>query len=124
MRAYDLLSGKTKYFLMLIYNQIVAREDERIKKTKDLVVYITSSSVPMSSSNVNKKTPLILLYHKLHGAPNWWFSTTEKDFDHCPHICHVTSNRSLYRQADLVLFESPRKIVSNEGDQLRLGYFR
>ena len=71
-----------------------------------------------------KKKPLILLYHKLHGRVNWWFNTTDADFKRCTYKCQVTTDRSLYQQADMVMFECPKAILSNKNGTLRLGYYK
>lgn len=75
---------------------------------------VTDRTNILSTAN-SQRAPLILLYHKLHGKPNWWFRGAGRDFEHCRHHCRVTSNRSLYAQADMVLFEGPRAIKKKEG---------
>lgn len=84
------------------------------------------SSAPKSAltASNNGVPALILLYHIWHGNPNWWFSMSDKDFERCQHKCTVTNNISLYQQADMVMFESPRQLLKQEGDKIQLGYFR
>ncbi|KAF6032034.1 hypothetical protein EB796_009638 [Bugula neritina] len=43
---------------------------------------------------------------------------------HCPIKCHVTSNRSLYADADMVMFEAPKSIKQRVGQTIILNYYR
>ena len=71
-----------------------------------------------------KPIPTILLYHKLHANPNWWFTMTDKDFTYCPHKCRVINNREEFKDADMVLFEAPRFVKKQVGSTIYLEYFR
>ena len=68
--------------------------------------------------------PTILLYHKLHANPNWWFTMTDKDFTYCPHKCQVINDRERFNDADMVLFEAPRFVKKQVGSTIYLEYFR
>ena len=70
------------------------------------------------------KPATILLYHGLHGSPNWWFKMTYADFAHCPQKCQVINDRKRIKDADMLLFEAPRFVKKQVNNTIYLEYFR
>lgn len=66
---------------------------------------------------------IILFYHKTHAGALWGFSGTDRDFASCRYKCVVTSNLSMFSDADLVLFQGPRA-ASLKGSRMFLQYYR
>ena len=68
--------------------------------------------------------PVILLYHALHGSTTWWFHMTDNDFRNCNYTCQVTSDKTLFPSADMVIFESPKRIRKRVNGTIYLDYYK